>query len=229
MLFRSVGGKTGINHTLGKNMIGAFYQPQCVIADIDTLKTLPPREFSAGMAEVIKYGLIRDVAFFNWLEKNMNGLMKLEASLLIEAIQRSCQNKAEVVEMDEYESGVRATLNLGHTFGHAIENAMGYGVWLHGEAVATGMVMAAYLSKLMQWLKDEEFHRIIKLLKEAKLPIDPPAIPEGQYMHLMSMDKKVTNGKIRLVLQKGIGDSTITSDYDENHFKTTLRTLKFSA
>ena len=225
----SVGGKTGINHTLGKNMIGAFYQPQCVIADIDTLKTLPPREFSAGMAEVIKYGLIRDAAFFNWLEKNMHGLMKLEASLLIEAIQRSCQNKAEVVEMDEYESGVRATLNLGHTFGHAIENAMGYGVWLHGEAVATGMVMAAYLSKLMQWLNDEEFHRIIKLLKEAKLPIDPPAITEDQYMHLMSMDKKVTNGKIRLVLQKGIGDSTITSDYDEKHFKTTLRTLKFSA
>jgi 3-dehydroquinate synthase len=135
-------------------MIGAFYQPQCVIADIDTLKTLPQREFSAGMAEVIKYGLIRDEAFFNWLEKNIEGLMKLNPSLLIEAIQRSCQNKADVVEMDEHESGVRATLNLGHTFGHAIENAMGYGVWLHGEAVATGMVMAANLSKLMGWVKD---------------------------------------------------------------------------
>ena len=142
----SVGGKTGINHPMGKNMIDAFYQPQCVIADIDTLKTLPQREFSAGMAEVIKYGLIRDEAFFDWLEKNIEGLMKLNPSLLIEAILRSCQNKADVVEMDEHESGVRATLNLGHTFGHAIENAMGYGVWLHGEAVATGMVMAAYLS-----------------------------------------------------------------------------------
>ena len=177
----SVGGKTGINHPLGKNMIGAFYQPQCVIADIDTLKTLPPREFSAGMAEVIKYGLIRDEAFFNWLEKNMDGLMKLNSSLLIEAIKRSCQNKADVVEMDEHESGIRATLNLGHTFGHAIENAMGYGVWLHGEAVATGMVMAAYLSKLMGWVKDTEFNRIIKILKEAKLPTDPPKISEYQY------------------------------------------------
>ena len=225
----SVGGKTGINHPLGKNMIGAFYQPQCVIADIDTLKTLPSREFSAGMAEVIKYGLIRDEAFFNWLEKNIEGLMKLDSQLLIEAIQRSCQNKADVVEMDEHESGIRATLNLGHTFGHAIENAMGYGVWLHGEAVAIGMVMAAHLSKLMGWLKDAEFNRVIKLLKEAKLPIDPPKISEEKYMQLMSMDKKVVDGKIRLVLQKGIGDSVITSDYDINHLKTTLQTSKFSA
>jgi 3-dehydroquinate synthase len=225
----SVGGKTGINHPLGKNMIGAFYQPQCVIADIDTLKTLPPREFSAGMAEVIKYGLIRDEAFFNWLEKNMEGLIKLNPSLLIEAIQRSCQNKADVVEMDEYESGVRAILNLGHTFGHAIENAMGYGVWLHGEAVATGMVMAAHLSKLMGWVKGEEFTRIIKLLKEAKLPIDPPNISEDQYIQLMSMDKKVIDGKIRLVLQKGIGDAVITSDYDAKHLKTTLQTPNFLA
>ena len=223
----SVGGKTGINHPMGKNMIGAFYQPQCVIADIDTLKTLPQREFSAGMAEVIKYGLIRDEAFFNWLEKNIEGLMKLNPSLLIEAIQRSCQNKADVVEIDEHESGVRATLNLGHTFGHAIENAMGYGVWLHGEAVATGMVMAAHLSKLMGWVKGEEFTRIIKLLKEAKLPTDPPKISEDQYMELMSMDKKVVDGKIRLVLQKGIGDSVITSDYDTKHLKTTLQTSNF--
>ena len=225
----SVGGKTGINHSLGKNMIGAFYQPQCVIADIDTLKTLPSREFSAGMAEVIKYGLIRDEAFFDWLEKNIESLMKLNPSLLIEAIKRSCQNKADVVEMDEHESGVRATLNLGHTFGHAIENAMGYGVWLHGEAVATGMVMAAHLSKLMGWLKDTEFNRIVKLLKEAKLPIDPPKISEDQYMSLMSMDKKVVNGKIRLVLQKGIGDSVITCDYDSKHLKTTLQISNFSA
>ena len=225
----SVGGKTGINHPMGKNMIGAFYQPQCVIADIDTLKTLPQREFSAGMAEVIKYGLIRDETFFNWLERNIDGLMKLNPSLLIEAIQRSCQNKADVVEIDEHESGVRATLNLGHTFGHAIENAMGYGVWLHGEAVATGMVMAAFLSKLMGWVKDEEFNRIIKLLKKAKLPTDPPKISEDQYMQLMSMDKKVVDGKIRLVLQKSIGDAVITSDYDEKYLKTTLQTIKFSA
>lgn len=225
----SVGGKTGINHPMGKNMIGAFYQPRCVIADISTLKTLPPREFSAGMAEVIKYGLIRDASFFDWLEKNIHGLMLQNSSLLIEAIERSCQNKADVVEMDEHESGVRATLNLGHTFGHAIENAMGYGVWLHGEAVATGMVMAAHLSKLMGWLKDSEFDRIVKLLKEAKLPIDPPPIDEDQYMHLMSMDKKVVDGKIRLVLQKGIGEAVITSDYDQKHLKTTLQNLKFSA
>ena len=225
----SVGGKTGINHPLGKNMIGAFYQPQCVIIDMDTLKTLPQREFSAGMAEVIKYGLIRDKAFFDWLEKNMEGLMKLNPSLLIEAIERSCQNKADIVEMDEHESGVRATLNLGHTFGHAIENAMGYGVWLHGEAVSTGMVMAAYLSKLMGWLKEIEFNRIVTLLKEAKLPVDPPQISEDQYMQLMRMDKKVVDGKIRLVLQKGIGDSVITSDYDTNHLKTTLQIQKFSA
>jgi len=225
----SVGGKTGINHPMGKNMIGAFYQPQCVIADIDTLKTLPQREFSAGMAEVIKYGLIRDETFFNWLEKNIEGLMKLNPSLLIEAIERSCQNKADVVEIDEHESGVRATLNLGHTFGHAIENAMGYGVWLHGEAVATGMVMAAHLSKLMGWVKGEEFTRIIKLLKEAKLPTDPPQISEDQYMELMRMDKKVVNGQIRLVLQKGIGDAVITSDYDAKHLKTTLQTSNFSA
>jgi 3-dehydroquinate synthase len=173
--------------------------------------------------------LIRDVTFFDWLEKNMEGLMTLNPSLLIEAILRSCQNKADVVEMDEHESGVRASLNLGHTFGHAIENVMGYGVWLHGEAVATGMVMAAHLSKLMGWLKDTEFNRIIKILKEAKLPIDPPKISEDQYIHLMSMDKKVVDGKIRLVLQKGIGDAIITSDYDVNHLKTTLHTSHFSA
>ena len=181
------------------------------------------------MAEVIKYGLIRDQEFFNWLEDNIEGLMKLNPSLVIEAIERSCQNKTDVVEIDEHESGIRATLNLGHTFGHAIENAMGYGVWLHGEAVATGMVMAAHLSKLMGWLKDAEFNRIVKLLKEAKLPIDPPKISEDQFMQLMRMDKKVVDGKIRLVLQKGIGDSVITSDYDVNHLKTTLQTLKFSA
>jgi len=223
----SVGGKTGINHSLGKNMIGAFYQPQCVIADIESLKTLPQREFSAGMAEVIKYGLIRDDNFFEWLEKNIDGLMQQDASLLIEAIERSCQNKADVVEMDEHESGVRATLNLGHTFGHAIENAMGYGVWLHGEAVAIGIMMAAHLSRLMQWLTDDEYHRIFNLLQKVNLPIDPPIISLERYLALMSMDKKVVNGKIRLVLQKGIGDSVITSDYDEKYLRATLQVKKF--
>ena len=223
----SVGGKTGINHSLGKNMIGAFYQPQCVIADIESLKTLPQREFSAGMAEVIKYGLIRDYDFFEWLEKNIDGLMQQDASLLMEAIERSCQNKADVVEMDEHESGVRATLNLGHTFGHAIENAMGYGAWLHGEAVAMGIMMAAHLSRLMQWLTDDEYHRIFNLLQKVNLPIDPPIISLERYLALMSMDKKVVNGKIRLVLQKGIGDSVITSDYDEKYLRATLQVKKF--
>jgi 3-dehydroquinate synthase len=223
----SVGGKTGINHSLGKNMIGAFYQPQCVIADIESLKTLPQREFSAGMAEVIKYGLIRDYDFFEWLEKNIDGLMQQDASLLMEAIERSCQNKADVVEMDEREAGVRATLNLGHTFGHAIENAMGYGAWLHGEAVAMGIMMAAHLSKLMQWLTDDEYHRIFNLLQKVNLPIDPPIISLERYLALMGMDKKVVNGKIRLVLQKGIGDSVITSDYDEKYLRATLQVKKF--
>ena len=223
----SVGGKTGINHSLGKNMIGAFYQPQCVIADIESLKTLPQREFSAGMAEVIKYGLIRDHNFFEWLEKNIDDLMQQDASLLMEAIERSCQNKADVVEIDEHESGVRATLNLGHTFGHAIENAMGYGVWLHGEAVAIGIMMAAHLSRLMQWLTDDEYHRIFNLLQKVNLPIDPPIISLERYLALMSMDKKVVNGKIRLVLQKGIGDSVITSDYDEKYLRATLQVKKF--
>ena len=157
----SVGGKTGINHALGKNMIGAFYQPQCVIADVDVLKTLPKRELSAGLAEVIKYGLIRDAAFFAWLEKAMPALINKDSSALIEAVIRSCENKVDVVAQDEFESskGIRATLNLGHTFGHAIEHAMGYGNWLHGEAVAVGMVMAAFLSKELGWLKPDEFDR----------------------------------------------------------------------
>ena len=152
----SVGGKTGINHPLGKNMIGAFYQPQLVLADIDTLQTLPPREFSAGVAEVIKYGLIRDAQFFDWLERHMAQLMQLDEAVLSEAIYRSCQNKADVVAKDEHEQGERALLNLGHTFGHAIENAMGYGVWLHGEAVAAGTMMAADLSQRMAWLSADE-------------------------------------------------------------------------
>jgi len=218
----SVGGKTGINHPLGKNMIGAFYQPQLVLADIDTLKTLPAREFSAGMAEVIKYGLIRDISFFNWLETNMVKIMALETEALDYAIHRSCENKAEVVIADEHESGERALLNLGHTFGHAIENAMGYGVWLHGEAVAAGTIMAADLSHRMGWLSAGEVERIKRIFSSANLPIDPPDLGDARYLDLMGLDKKVADGKIRLVLQQGIGKSVITSDYDKRLLQQTL-------
>lgn len=218
----SVGGKTGINHPLGKNMIGAFYQPQLVLADIDTLQTLPPREFSAGVAEVIKYGLIRDAQFFDWLEQHIDELMSLDKAVLSEAIYRSCQNKADVVARDEHETGERALLNLGHTFGHAIENAMGYGVWLHGEAVAAGTMMAADLSQRMGWLSDEEVKRIHRLITSAKLPLDAPKLGVEKYLDLMQLDKKVADGKIRLILQQGIGKSVITSDYDAEKLKATL-------
>jgi 3-dehydroquinate synthase len=218
----SVGGKTGINHPLGKNMIGAFYQPQLVLADIDTLQTLPSREFSAGMAEVIKYGLIRDADFFDWLETNMVRLMHLDEALVSYAIYRSCQNKADVVAKDEHEQGERALLNLGHTFGHAIENAMGYGVWLHGEAVSTGTLMAADLSHRMGWLSETEVERIKKIFKAANLPIVSPSLGIERYLDLMSLDKKVENGKIRLILQQGIGKSVITSDYDVEKLRATL-------
>ena len=218
----SVGGKTGINHPLGKNMIGAFYQPQVVLADINTLQTLPPREFSAGVAEVIKYGLIRDAQFFDWLERNMAQLMQLDEAVLSEAIYRSCQNKADVVAKDEHEQGERALLNLGHTFGHAIENAMGYGVWLHGEAVAAGTMMAADLSQRMAWLSADEVARIKNSLLAANLPLDPPKLGAAKYLDLMGLDKKVENGKIRLVLQQGIGRAVITSDYDADKLNACL-------
>ncbi|HSH53991.1 MAG TPA: 3-dehydroquinate synthase, partial [Methylotenera sp.] len=181
----SVGGKTGINHPLGKNMIGAFYQPQLVLADIDTLQTLPAREFSAGVAEVIKYGLIRDADFFDWLEQNIQALMELDEQIMSYAIYRSCQNKAEVVARDEHETGERALLNLGHTFGHAIENAMGYGVWLHGEAVAAGTMMAADLSKRMDWLNSADITRMKALFEAANLPIVPPKLGAEKYLDLM--------------------------------------------
>ncbi len=218
----SVGGKTGINHPLGKNMIGAFYQPQLVLADIDTLQTLPAREFSAGMAEVIKYGLIRDAEFFDWLELNMASLMQLDEDTLSYAIFRSCQNKADVVAKDEHEQGDRALLNLGHTFGHAIENAMGYGVWLHGEAVAAGSMLAADLSRRMGWLSESEVTRIQNSFVAADLPITAPKLGVERYLDLMGLDKKVENGKIRLILQQGIGKSVITSDYDAQKLKETL-------
>lgn len=218
----SVGGKTGINHPLGKNMIGAFYQPQLVLADIATLQTLPPRELSAGLAEVIKYGLIRDADFFLWLERNMPQLLALAPEIMSYAIYRSCQNKAEVVAADERESGERALLNLGHTFGHAIENAMGYGVWLHGEAVAAGTMLAADLSRRMRWLSEEDVARIERIFKAAQLPTAAPDLGVERYLDLMGLDKKVQNGKLRFVLQQGIGKSVITSDYDAAALQQTL-------
>ena len=221
----SVGGKTGINHPLGKNMIGAFYQPKLVLADTDTLQTLPQRELSAGVAEVIKYGLIRDADFFDWLEVNIDKLMALDEAVTTYAIYRSCQNKAEVVAADEHETGERALLNLGHTFGHAIENALGYGVWLHGEAVAAGTMLAANLSRRMGWLNDTEIQRMHALLTAARLPLRAPNLGVEKYLNLMQSDKKVADGKIRLVLQQGIGKAVITSDYEANKLRETLEAI----
>lgn len=205
----SVGGKTAVNHPLGKNMIGAFYQPRLVLADTRTLQTLPDRELSAGLAEVIKYGLIRDAAFFDWLEHHLDALLHRDPAALSEAILRSCQNKADVVAADETEQGERATLNLGHTFGHAIETGMGYGTWLHGEAVAAGMVMAADLSHRLGWFSAEELARTRHLLERARLPTKGAPLGTARYLELMALDKKVEAGALRLILLKGIGHSVI--------------------
>tara|TARA_B100000035_G_scaffold150315_2_gene128112 strand:+ start:57 stop:1136 length:1080 start_codon:yes stop_codon:yes gene_type:complete len=210
----SVGGKTGINHPLGKNMIGAFYQPKCVISDVNVLKTLPSRELSAGLAEVIKYGLIRDLKFFEWLETNIQLLKEMDSELLIEAILRSCQNKAAIVEEDEFESGIRAILNLGHTFGHAIEVDQGYGNWLHGEAVGVGMVLASKLSQSMGWLSEKDVERITSIIQKAGLPCEPPNISAKRYLELMMLDKKTKDGHINLVLQKSMGNAVLTNRYD---------------
>ena len=210
----SVGGKTGINHPLGKNMIGAFWQPKLVLADTNTLKTLPLRELSAGLAEVIKYGLIRDYVFFEWLEVNMERLVNCDPDALTHAIERSCVNKAEVVAGDERETakeGGRALLNLGHTFGHAIETALGYGTWLHGEAVATGMLMAAHLSARLGWLTSSDVVRIGDLLMRAGLPLKAPRLGADKYLDLMGHDKKNIGGRLRLVLIKRIGEAITTS------------------
>jgi 3-dehydroquinate synthase len=211
----SVGGKTGINHPRGKNMVGAFWQPKLVLADTDTLKTLPDRELSAGMAEVIKYGLIRDLPFLNWLEANMDGLMARDGELLAYAIERSCINKAEVVAADEYETakeGGRALLNLGHTFGHAIETGMGYGEWLHGEAVAAGTMMAVELSRRLGWLSVADTGRVRTLLLRAGLPVKGADLGAARYLELMSHDKKVISGSLRLVLLKSLGDAVTLAD-----------------
>lgn len=210
----SVGGKTGINHPLGKNMIGAFYQPRIVLADMSTLNTLPDREYSAGLAEVIKYGLLGDSEFFDWLELNMPALLQRDMAALEYAVHRSCWNKAKIVAADERESGVRALLNLGHTFGHAIEAGMGYGAWLHGEAVAAGMAMAADLSCRMGWLSATELTRSLAMLHAARLPIMGANLGADRYIELMSSDKKVEAGTIRFVLLRRIGEAVMHSKVD---------------
>ena len=211
----SVGGKTGINHPRGKNMVGAFWQPKLVLADTDTLKTLPDRELSAGMAEVIKYGLIRDLPFLDWLEVKMESLLARDGELLAHAIERSCANKAEVVAADEYETARedgRALLNLGHTFGHAIETGLGYGEWLHGEAVAAGTMMAVELSRRLGWLSAPDVERVRALLQRAGLPVKGPDLGAARYLELMSHDKKVVAGALRLVLLKTLGDAVTFAD-----------------
>jgi 3-dehydroquinate synthase len=218
----SVGGKTGINHPLGKNMVGAFYQPQVVLADTDTLNTLPGRELSAGLAEVIKYGLIGDLPFLEWLEANMDKLLARDTGALIYAIARSCQDKATVVAADERESGVRAHLNLGHTFGHAIETGMGYGNWLHGEAVAAGMVLAADCSRRMGWLSEADVARVRALIRRAGLPDTAPDLGVERYMDYMGRDKKVEGGRTRFVLLKRLGEAVVTADVPETDLRQTL-------
>jgi 3-dehydroquinate synthase len=219
----SVGGKTAVNHPLGKNMIGAFYQPRCVVADTDTLDTLPDRELSAGLAEVIKYGLIRDLPFLHWLEANLDALLARNPAALTEAIERSCRNKAEIVVADERESGERALLNLGHTFGHAIETGVGYGEWLHGEAVAVGMALAADLSARLGWLRHEQVERVRALLARARLPLDPPpALTADDFLRLMAVDKKVQDGRLRLILLRDLGQGVIVDDVDTGKVRETL-------
>ena len=211
----SVGGKTAINHPLGKNMIGAFYQPKMVLADISTLATLPLRELRAGVAEVIKYGLIRDAEFFEWTEANIEKILDGDRQALAYAVHRSCVNKAEVVAADEREQGEREQLNLGHTFGHAIETGMGYGEWLHGEAVAAGMLIAAELSKRLGWLGDAELGRIESLLGRAGLPTTCPKLGVARYLELMRHDKKVKDGRLRFVLLRKIGKAEVMDVAEE--------------
>ena len=234
MVDSAVGGKTAVNHPMGKNMIGAFYQPDAVIIDTDSLSTLPDRELRSGISEVYKYGLIRDVAFFEWLEANVEGIMTRDPLILAETIRRSCQNKAEVVALDEKEGGVRATLNLGHTFGHAIETGMGYGAWLHGEAVAAGTVMAAEMSRDLGWIDSTLCDRIRDLTVRAGLPVDLrnsyteeelgseeysrrlEKLTTEYFLDLMSMDKKVADGQLSLVLLEGsLGSSLVTKNYSK--------------
>ena len=215
----SVGGKTGVNHELGKNMVGAFHQPQAVIIDVDTLETLNDREFSAGMAEVIKYGLLGNVDFLLELEKNVDAIMNRDKNLIIDAVYRSCEDKANIVAEDEFEHGKRSLLNFGHTFGHGIENILGYGTYLHGEAISIGMYMAAKLSELEGNLSVDDVERVKNILTKAKLPCNIEGeVSSENLIKAMSIDKKAIDGNIRLVLLRSVGDSFITGSYSQENF-----------
>ncbi|MEC9375237.1 MAG: 3-dehydroquinate synthase [Pseudomonadota bacterium] len=218
----SVGGKTAVNHSSGKNLIGVFHQPICVLSDIKTLNTLPEREFSAGLAEVVKYGLLADQEFFEWLESEYLLILNRESNHLEYLLERSCSIKARLVSGDEREHSVRALLNLGHTFGHALERCLGYGEWLHGEAVASGISMAAELSLRMNWLNDSDVSRIRTLLMNFNLPVDPPKIELKKFVDAMAYDKKIISNKTRLILLESIGSAIIVDDYPENHLSKLL-------
>ena len=218
----SVGGKTGINHPLGKNMVGAFHQPQAVIADLDTLKTLPPEELAAGLAEVIKHGAIADPEFLSWIEKNQDALNSCHPSAMEYAVRRSCEIKSQVVTQDEKEGGIRAILNFGHTFGHAIEAGMGYGAWLHGQAVGCGMVMAADLSVRVGLLSEAEASRLKKIIEALHLPTQPPKLGVDRFMELMSVDKKAEGGEVRYILLNGLGQAKIQTVDDDLVIQTLI-------
>jgi 3-dehydroquinate synthase len=220
----SVGGKTAINHPRGKNMIGAFYQPKLVLADTDTLNTLPDRELRSGLAEVIKYGLIRDLPFLEWIEANLERVLAREPEALAYIIHRSCQNKAEVVVADEHENGERALLNLGHTFGHAIETGMGYGEWLHGEAVSVGTMMAVEVSVALGWIGSAELARVERLFVRAGLPVFGPALGVERYVDLMQHDKKVVDGNLRLVLLKQLGQAVVSDVASQDEIARAIAT-----
>lgn len=224
MVDSSVGGKTGVNHPRGKNMIGAFHQPKAVVADLDLLSSLPDREFRAGMAEVIKYALLGDAAFLAWLEAHLPEVFARDTEALAYIVERSCQNKAAIVQADEKEAGQRALLNLGHSFGHAIEGATGYGPWLHGEAIAAGMCMALRLSARLSWITAQERDQGIALIRRAGLPIDPPSqITPKTFLDFMQRDKKNRGGQLRLVLLKGLGNAVVSADYPESALLETLQ------
>lgn len=219
----SVGGKTGVNHALGKNMIGAFHQPKCVVIDVDTLDTLDDRQYSAGMAEVIKYGLLGNADFLDYLQNNMVNLMARDKALIIQSVYQSCFDKAEIVAQDELESGKRALLNLGHTFGHAIENTLGYGVFLHGEAISVGMLMAAELSHRLGDLTTQEVLQVKDLLEKSNLPISVNGkISALEFLSAMRVDKKVIDGRIRLILMKKLGQSYITDNYQKEQLNRVI-------
>lgn len=220
----SVGGKTGVNHPGGKNLIGAFHQPRAVVTDLATLATLPARELRAGLAEVVKYGLIDDAEFLAWIEREAGPLLALDPDALAHAVRRCCEIKARIVGADEREHGQRALLNLGHTFGHAIENALGYGEWLHGEAVGVGMLLAADLSSRLGWIAPSDVERVQALLEAIGLPTRAPAIGAQRALELMGMDKKVLAGRIRLVLLRKLGEAVVSGDYPPTVFEATLDT-----